>query len=136
MKTLNIDWPGGDGQNSNNIDFGIGEGFRHCRQSSSADFRSTTKRVHCRVGAGRIDSPGKAVHYMCVTSMGEVHDHKGHWLSDRKIQFEPYPTSWEGKPATEDVTFNFPDASHIRTRSVITTQDGSEMIFEFHGTRK
>jgi hypothetical protein len=82
------------------------------------------------------DPDGKAVHFMCVTSMGEVHDHKGHWLSDRKIQFEPYPTSWEGKPATEDVTFNFPDASHIRTRSVITTQDGSEMIFEFHGTRK
>ena len=63
-------------------------------------------------------------------------DHKGQWLSDRKIQFEPYPTSWEGKPVTEDVTFNLPDASHNKTRSVITTQDGSEMIFEFHGTRK
>jgi len=82
------------------------------------------------------DPDGKAIHFMCVTSMGEVHDHKGQWLSDRKIQFEPYPTSWEGKPATEDVTFNFPDASHIKTRSVITTQDGSEMIFEFHGSRK
>src|SRR5437773_2128252 len=25
------------------------------------------------------DPEGKAVHYMCVTSMGEVHDHKGQW---------------------------------------------------------
>src|SRR5262245_30669985 len=25
------------------------------------------------------DPDGRAVHYMCVTSMGEVHDHKGSW---------------------------------------------------------
>src|SRR5215469_4605949 len=35
------------------------------------------------------DPEGKAVHYMCVTSMGEVHDHKGQWKNDRTIEFEP-----------------------------------------------
>lgn len=34
------------------------------------------------------DRDGKAVHYMCVTSMGEVHDHKGHWKDNRVIEFE------------------------------------------------
>ena len=81
------------------------------------------------------DPDGKAVHFMCVTSMGEVHNHKGQWISDREMQFDPYPTSWDGKPATEDVDISFPDARHIQTSSVITKQDGSRMTFEFHGAR-
>src|SRR5262245_11448992 len=35
------------------------------------------------------DPESKAVHYMCVTSMGEVHDHKGRWTDAKTIQFEP-----------------------------------------------
>src|SRR6516162_5277430 len=81
------------------------------------------------------DPAGKAVHFMCVTSMGEVHDHQGQWSADHEIQFEPYPASWNGKPASEDVRFDFPDSKHIKTSSVITTQDGSKMTFEFHGSR-
>ena len=81
------------------------------------------------------DPDGKAVHFMCVTSMGEVHDHKGQWISDREMLFEPYPTPWDGKPATEDVDIRFPDSRHIQTSSVITKQNGSKMVFEFHGAR-
>lgn len=81
------------------------------------------------------DPDGRAVHFMCVTSMGEVHDHKGQWTSDREMRFDPYPTSWDGKPATEDVKVSFPDARHIQTSSVITKQDGNKMRFEFHGAR-
>lgn len=81
------------------------------------------------------DPEGKAVHFMCVTSMGEVHDHKGQWRSDHAIVFEPYKTSWQGQLVSEEVTFNFPGADHIRTSSVITTEKGSRMKFEFFGTR-
>ena len=82
------------------------------------------------------DPDGKAVHFMCVTSMGEVHDHKGQWISDHEMRFDPYPTTWDGKPATEDVSISFPESHHIQTSSVITKQDGSRMTFEFHGARE
>lgn len=82
------------------------------------------------------DPEGKAVHFMCVTSMREVHDHKGRWTNDREIQFEPYKTSMAGQPVTEDVTFAFPNPNRIKTRSVITTEDGSRMTFEFSGIRR
>ena len=81
------------------------------------------------------DPDGKSVHFMCVTSMGEVHDHKGQWISNHEIRFDPYPTSWDGKPATEDVSIRFPDSQRIQTSSVITKHDGSKMTFEFLGAR-
>lgn len=81
------------------------------------------------------DPDGKAVHFICITSMAEVHDHKGQWISEHEMRFGPYPTSWEDKPATEDVNIRFPDLTHIQTSSVITKQDGSKMTFEFHGIR-
>jgi len=80
------------------------------------------------------DPEGKAVHFMCVTSMGEAHDHKGQWRGDHGIFFDPYKTSWEGQIV--DVTFNFPAADRIQTSSVITTEKGSRMKFEFFGTRR
>lgn len=82
------------------------------------------------------DPEGAAVHFMCVTSMREVHDHKGQWTSDQKIQFEPYRTSMSAKPVTEDVTFDFPNPKSLKSRSVVTMEDGSSMAFEFSGTRK
>lgn len=82
------------------------------------------------------DAEGKAVHFMCVTSMREVHDHKGHWASSRSIEFEPYKTTMAGHPVIEDVTFDFASSERIRTRSAITTEDGSRMTFEFSGSRR
>src|SRR5262245_38071891 len=42
------------------------------------------------------DPEGKAVHYMCVTSMGEVHDHKGKWTDLKTIDFEPLQAGMMG----------------------------------------
>ena len=82
------------------------------------------------------DPEGKAVHFMCVTSMREVHDHKGRWTNAHEVQFEPYKTTMVGQPIIEDVSFSFPDPDRIRTRSVITTEDGNRLIFEFSGARR
>ena len=47
------------------------------------------------------DPEGKSVHYMCVTSMGEVHDHKGRWRDQKTIEFEPLHAGMMGQPITE-----------------------------------
>ena len=81
------------------------------------------------------DPEGKAVHYMCVTSMGEVHDHKGRWKDGTTVEFEPLVGSLQGKPMTETITWTFPDPKRMTTRSVVTLQDESSMSFEFAGRR-
>src|SRR4030095_6526977 len=55
------------------------------------------------------DPAGGAVHYMCVTSMGEVHDHKGHWKDGRIIEFEPLPAGMMGSPVIETLRWQFTD---------------------------
>jgi hypothetical protein len=82
------------------------------------------------------DPEGMKVHFMCVTSMREVHDHRGDWTSEREIRFEAYPTTWDRQPATEDVMFEFRGFDHIRTRSIITARAGARLAFEFNGVRK
>jgi hypothetical protein len=82
------------------------------------------------------DPEGKAVHYMCVTSVGEVHDHKGNWTDDRTIEFEPLQAGLIGKTMTEKLSWSFPDATTIVKTSVVTMSDGSSMKFEFAGKRK
>src|SRR5262245_27941866 len=81
------------------------------------------------------DPEGKAVHYMCVTSMGEVHDHKGQWKNDKTIEFEPLQAGMMGKLATETMRWSFPDAKTIAKTSMVTMPDGSSMTFEFNGKR-
>jgi len=81
------------------------------------------------------DPEGRAVHYMCVTSMGEVHDHRGHWKGEAAVEFEPLVGALQGKPMTETITWAFPDPGRITMRSVVTLQDGASMSFEFAGQR-
>jgi hypothetical protein len=81
------------------------------------------------------DPEGKAVHYMCVTSMGEVHDHKGHWKDQKTIEFEPLRAGMMGKSMTETLTWHFPEQNTIDKFSVVTMPDGSSMIFEFKAKR-
>jgi len=81
------------------------------------------------------DPEGKAVHYMCVTSMGEVHDHKGHWSDLRTIKFEPLRAGMMGEPVTETLEWQFPDANTIIKTSDIKLGDGTSMHFEFRGDR-
>ena len=82
------------------------------------------------------DPVGKAVHYMCVTSMGEVHDHKGRWKDASTIEFEPLVGGLEGKSMTEAITWTFPGTGRMTTVSVVTLADGSAMSFEFAGRRE
>ena len=77
----------------------------------------------------------KAVHYMCVTSMGEIHDHKGQWKTN-SIEFAPLEGFLSGGRMVENVTMSFPDRTTIKTRSVVTLPDSSVMTFDFTGIRK
>ena len=82
------------------------------------------------------DPEGKTVHYMCVTSMGEVHDHKGHWKDDQTIEFEPLRAGMMGQTITETLVWYFPDAGTIDKVSEVQLADGSLMRFEFKGRRR
>ena len=81
------------------------------------------------------DPEGKAVHYMCVTSMGEVHDHKGVWKDSNTIEFEPLRAGMMGQLVTETNRWYFPDANTIDKTSQVTLADGSSMNFEFKAKR-
>jgi hypothetical protein len=82
------------------------------------------------------DPEGKAVHYMCVTSMGEVHDHKGKWVDPKTIDFEPLLAGMMGQPITETLKWYFPDEETISKTSEVKLRDGSVMHFEFKGKRQ
>ena len=82
------------------------------------------------------DPEGKAVHYMCVTSMGEVHDHKGHWKDEKTIEFEPLRAGMIGKLVTETNRWFFPEADVISKTSTVTMPDGTSMTFEYNGNRQ
>jgi hypothetical protein len=77
----------------------------------------------------------RMVHYMCVTSMGEIHDHKGQW-NKGSIEFDPLEGFLSGKRMVEDVTMSFPNPQTIKTRSVVTLPDSLPMTFNFTGVRK
>ena len=81
------------------------------------------------------DPEGKAIHYMCITSMGEVHDHKGHWREGGVIEFEPLRAGMMGKQVTETLRWQFTDINNIDKISTVTMPDGSAMMFEFIGKR-
>jgi hypothetical protein len=81
------------------------------------------------------DPEGKSVHYMCVTSMGEVHDHKGKWTDDQTIEFEPLRASMMGQQITETLRWYFPNPNTIDKTSEVKLPDGSSMNFEFKGKR-
>lgn len=82
------------------------------------------------------DPEGKAVHYMCVTSMGEVHDHMGHWKDHAIIEFEPLRAGMMGRQVIETLRWQFTDANSLYKISTVTMPDGSAMLFEFKGKRK
>src|SRR6266705_3442582 len=79
------------------------------------------------------DPEGKAVHYMCVTSMGEVHDHKGKWIDIQTIEFEPLRAGMMGESITETLKWYFPNANTIDKKSDIKLANGKVMHFEFKG---
>lgn len=82
------------------------------------------------------DPEGKAIHYMCVTSMGEVHDHKGKWIDERTIEFEPLRAGFNGQPIIETLRWRFPASDSIDKTSEVKLPDASVMKFEFNGKRR
>jgi hypothetical protein len=82
------------------------------------------------------DPERKAVHYMCVTSTGEVHDHQGQWVNDKTIEFAPYKALMMGQPIVETARLSFPDAKTLKTESIVTMETGGAMTFVFTGERK
>lgn len=81
------------------------------------------------------DPVGRSVHYMCVTSMGEVHDHDGRWADEQTIEFEPLAGTFMDEPTIEAIHWKFPDPQTIETRTVITLADGDFLRFDFKGRR-
>jgi hypothetical protein len=81
------------------------------------------------------DPEGKAVHYMCVTSMGEVHDHKGQWKNGSTIEFEPLIAGMIGQTVTETLNWRLPNPKTLSKTSTVTTPDGNKMTFVFTGKR-
>jgi hypothetical protein len=77
------------------------------------------------------DPVGRLVHYMCVTSMGEVHDHKGQWVDSSRVEFEPLQSG----PMVETLLWRFPEASTIEMSSTVAT-GGVPMHFVFRGRRE
>jgi hypothetical protein len=101
-----------------------------CTNTGTASIGSMTES--CLLA---FDPEGKAVHYMCVTSMGEVHDHKGIWVDTKTIEFEPLRAGMMGQPITETLRWYFPDTNTIDKTSEVKMADGSIMKFEFKGKR-
>ena len=82
------------------------------------------------------DPEGKAVHYMCVTSMGEVHDHKGRWTDPKTIDFEPLKAGMMGQQVTETLKWHFDDDQTLDKTSEVRLSDGRMMRFHFTGKRE
>lgn len=81
------------------------------------------------------DPVGKSVHYMCVTSMGEVHDHDGHWVDDRTLEFIPLAGTFMDEPTIETIRWRFTDPRTIEMRTILTLSDGNFLRFDFQGRR-
>ena len=82
-----------------------------------------------------LDPQGKAVHYMCVTSMGEVHDHKGRWTDPKTIEFEPLQAGMMGQQVIETLKWRFEDDRTLYKTSEVKLSDGNVMQFSFRGKR-
>ena len=81
------------------------------------------------------DPETKTVHYMCVTSMGEVHDHKGRWTDPKTIDFEPLKAGMMGQQVIETLKWHFDDDHTINKTSEVKLADGKMMRFHFKGKR-
>jgi len=76
----------------------------------------------------------KEVHLMCVSSMGEVHDHRGRY-DDGVIRFEPLHARMEGKIVEEIVEYRIGPNGIMQTLSVVRSEGSPEMRFTLHATR-
>jgi hypothetical protein len=76
------------------------------------------------------DFYSKAVHFMAVTSNDEIHDHKCHWVSDKKLACDPLKGGMGGMPITEDLEFII-GPRKLGFRGAVTLPDGGKATCEF-----
>jgi hypothetical protein len=82
------------------------------------------------------DEGGKAVHFMAVTSEGEVHDHVCQWKDGETMICDPLRYMLPGGgPATEDVTMAWSGKKVVTFASTASMSDGSKVLFSGRGTR-
>ncbi len=81
------------------------------------------------------DEGGKAVHFMGVTSEGEVHDHVCQWKEDKTMTCDPLKYAVPGGGvATEDLTMGW-SGRKMTFASTTSMPDGSKLVFNGSGTR-
>lgn len=89
----------------------------------------------CLMAFDPVGSTG--VHFMCVTSDGEVHDHRGRWTDAKHLVFDRL--SWSGGPGGngwEDLASTWPDSRTMIWTSSTGMADGSVLKFTLHATRR
>ncbi len=82
------------------------------------------------------DPFSKAVHFMGITSMNEVHDHVCQWKAP-DLTCTPLKGGMGpgGDPITEELSMKMADKNNMTFTSVSTMKDGSKMTFEGKGKR-
>ena len=76
------------------------------------------------------------VHFMCVTTDGEVHDHRGRWTDATHVAFDRL--SWSGGPGGngyEDLACSWPTAKTMVWTSVTQASDGTKVKFDVNAKR-
>ena len=82
------------------------------------------------------DIGGKAVHFMAMTSGGEVHDHACQWKDEKTLDCGSLAyTAVDGTPATEELVFTWTDAKTSTFKATITV-GAARVAFEGSGKRK
>jgi hypothetical protein len=86
------------------------------------------------------DRERKEVHFMAMTSQGEVHDHRCRWKElggGDALSCEPLSASVAGQPLKEALDFGWTAGGKTMTfKSVSTMKDGKILTFEGTGKRK
>jgi hypothetical protein len=81
------------------------------------------------------DEGAKAVHFMSVTSEGEVHDHVCQWKDDKTMTCDPLKYVVPGGgAATEDLDMGW-DGKKVTFSSTTAMPDGSKLLFSGKGMR-
>ena len=82
------------------------------------------------------DMGGKVVHFMAMTTGGEMHDHKCQWKDEKTLSCDPLAyIAMDGSAATEDLSFSWSDPKTSSFKALITV-GSMKVTFEGAGKRK
>ncbi|MGD6933539.1 MAG: hypothetical protein ACQCN5_04975 [Candidatus Bathyarchaeia archaeon] len=81
------------------------------------------------------DRDSGKIRVFSLTSRGDVHDHVGGWIDDKHLKVK-WVGRYEGKPASEEITFNWISKNEIRIFETETLQDQPDVHIEYVLKRK